>query len=144
MLFQTSSCMKIAGPVTFFAIWLWILKSFLNGYITNFIIQIQFWKISSFMSQKSLTGVFGTPCIMYITCKLIPPGVFHLLKNPPLSPLPYHQYSWTMVCTVGENIIATIKMRNNLWYPLKMVIFQYCDGNIGLFLTFVIALSTLR
>ena len=22
--------------------------------------------------------------------------------------------------TVGENIIATIKMLNNLWYPLKM------------------------
>ena len=26
-------------------------------------------------------------------------------------------------CTVGENIIATIKMRNNFCYPLKMVIF---------------------
>ena len=25
--------------------------------------------------------------------------------------------------TVGENIIATIKMRNNFCYPLKMVIF---------------------
>ena len=25
--------------------------------------------------------------------------------------------------TVGENIIATIKMRNNYCYPLKMVIF---------------------
>ena len=24
--------------------------------------------------------------------------------------------------TVGENIIATIQMRNNFWYPLKMVI----------------------
>ena len=27
------------------------------------------------------------------------------------------------VNTVGENIIATIKMRNNFWYSLKMVIF---------------------
>ena len=27
-------------------------------------------------------------------------------------------------CTVGENIIATIKMRKYLWYHLKMVIFQ--------------------
>ena len=26
-------------------------------------------------------------------------------------------------CTVGENIIATIKMRNNFCYPLKMAIF---------------------
>ena len=26
--------------------------------------------------------------------------------------------------TVDENIIATIKMRNNFCYPLKMVIFQ--------------------
>ena len=25
--------------------------------------------------------------------------------------------------TVGENITATIKMRNNFWYPLKMDIF---------------------
>ena len=29
--------------------------------------------------------------------------------------------------TVDKNIIATIKMRNKFWYPLKM----YC--NIGLF-----------
>ena len=31
--------------------------------------------------------------------------------------------------TVGENIIATIKMRNNFCYPLKMVIwtFLYCS-----------------
>ena len=28
-----------------------------------------------------------------------------------------------MYCTVGENIIATINLRNNIWYPLKMVIF---------------------
>ena len=26
--------------------------------------------------------------------------------------------------TVGENIIATIKMQNNLCYPLKIVIFS--------------------
>ena len=26
-------------------------------------------------------------------------------------------------CTVGENIIATIKIRNNFCYPLKMIIF---------------------
>ena len=35
--------------------------------------------------------------------------------------------------TVGENIIAAIKMQNNFWYPLKMVIFQYIVNNIGLF-----------
>ena len=29
----------------------------------------------------------------------------------------------SLYITVGENIIATIKMRNNFWYPLKMVIF---------------------
>ena len=27
------------------------------------------------------------------------------------------------VCTVGENIITTIKMRNDFCFPLKMVIF---------------------
>jgi hypothetical protein len=32
-------------------------------------------------------------------------------------------YGLLFVCTVGENIIATIKMRNNFCYPLKMVIF---------------------
>ena len=30
---------------------------------------------------------------------------------------------WVNLDTVGENIIATIKKRNNFWYPLKMVIF---------------------
>ena len=51
-----------------------------------------------------------------------------------------HKYTYTQThtltlihYTVGENIIATIKMRNNFCYPLKMVIFQYCDSNIGLF-----------
>ena len=29
--------------------------------------------------------------------------------------------------TVGENIIATIKMRNDFCYPLKMVTFLYCS-----------------
>ena len=29
--------------------------------------------------------------------------------------------------TVGENIIATIKMRNNFCYPLKMVIFPILE-----------------
>ena len=38
-----------------------------------------------------------------------------------------------IVPTVGENIIATIKMRNNVCYPLKMLFFQYCDSNIRLF-----------
>ena len=28
----------------------------------------------------------------------------------------------TIQYTVGENIIGTIKMQNNFWYPLKMVI----------------------
>ena len=49
--------------------------------------------------------------------------------------------------TVDENIIATIKMRNNLCYPLKIVIFRYCNSNIGLFPispNLVIALTTLR
>ena len=27
------------------------------------------------------------------------------------------------LCTVGENIVATIKMRNDFCYPLKKVIF---------------------
>ena len=43
--------------------------------------------------------------------------------------------------TVGENIIATIKMRNNCCYPLKM------RNNIGLFSiapNLVIALPTLQ
>ena len=49
--------------------------------------------------------------------------------------------------TVGENIIATIKMQNNFCYSLKMVIFPIYDSNIGLFSIaphLVIALSTLR
>ena len=49
--------------------------------------------------------------------------------------------------TVGENIIATSKIRNNFCYPLRIVIFQYCDSNIGLFSIaphLVIALPTLR
>ena len=29
----------------------------------------------------------------------------------------------TSTGTVGENIIATIKMQNNFWYPLRMVFF---------------------
>ena len=32
-------------------------------------------------------------------------------------------YIYCIHYTVGENIIATIKMRNNLCYPLKMVNF---------------------
>ena len=43
--------------------------------------------------------------------------------------------------TVGENIIATIEMRNNFWYPFKMA------RNIELFSIaphLVIALPTLR
>ena len=54
---------------------------------------------------------------------------------------------FTYYYTVGENIIATIKMRNNFCYPLKMIIVQYCDSNIGLFSIaphLVIALPTLR
>ena len=35
--------------------------------------------------------------------------------------------------TVGEIIIAIIKMRKYFWYPLKILDFQYCDSNIGLF-----------
>ena len=38
-------------------------------------------------------------------------------------------------CTVGENIIATIKMRKYFWYHLKMVIFQ---------VTIIFSLSPLR
>ena len=52
----------------------------------------------------------------------------------------FHQTS-----TVGENIIATIKMRNNFCYPFKMVIFRY--RNIELFSIaphLVIGLPTLR
>jgi hypothetical protein len=33
--------------------------------------------------------------------------------------------------TVDENIIATIKMRNNFCYPLKMVIFPIKNGNFS-------------
>ena len=59
--------------------------------------------------------------------------------------MPFWQF-----CTVVENIIATIKMRNNFCYSLKMVIFpilrqQY--WNIGYFSIaphLVIALPTLR
>jgi hypothetical protein len=34
--------------------------------------------------------------------------------------------------TVGENIIATIKIRKN-YDAIQSFIFQYCDTNIGLF-----------
>ena len=46
---------------------------------------------------------------------------------------------------VDENIIDAPKMRNNFWYHIKMVIFQYCDSNFGLFFfapNLVIALPT--
>jgi hypothetical protein len=49
-------------------------------------------------------------------------------------------------CTVGENIISTIKMRNSFCYHLK-IFFQYCDRNIVLFSIaphLVIILPTLR
>jgi hypothetical protein len=36
----------------------------------------------------------------------------------------YLKRIWGDVCTVGENIIDTTKMRNNFSYPLKIVIFQ--------------------
>ena len=49
--FRTSSFVKIAGPVTFFAIWYQMR-------ISNFRIQKQIRKISSRMSYKSLKGVF--------------------------------------------------------------------------------------
>ena len=45
-------------------------------------------------------------------------------------------------CTVEENIIATIKMRNNFCYPLKLVIFPILLSQYWTFL--VIALPTLR
>ena len=48
---------------------------------------------------------------------------------------------------VGENIIGAPKMRNNFWYPVKMVIFQICDKNNKLQKIaphLVIALPTLR
>ena len=36
------------------------------------------------------------------------------------------------LCTVGENIIATTKIRNN-YGAIKSFIFQYCESNIELF-----------
>ena len=36
---------------------------------------------------------------------------------------PLHPEADTILYTVGENSIATIKIRNNFWYPSKMVFF---------------------
>ena len=41
--------------------------------------------------------------------------------------------------TVGENIIATIKMRKYFWCPLKMVIFLNCSPFSYRFSNFAIA-----
>ena len=38
----------------------------------------------------------------------------------------FASFKYYLISTVGENIIATFKMRNNFCCPLKMVIFQYC------------------
>ena len=42
------------------------------------------------------------------------PGIIERIRNPNKIPTEH---------SVGENIIATIKMQNNFWYHLKMVIF---------------------
>jgi hypothetical protein len=50
------------------------------------------------------------------------------------------RHIWLRLCIshkVGENIFTTIKMWNNYWYPLKMVIFSIAPH-------LVIALPTLR
>ena len=55
------------------------------------------------------------------------------------------QTFYLFILTVGENIIAVMKMQNNFWYPLKMSFLQYCDSNILLFSIaphLVVALST--
>ena len=46
--------------------------------------------------------------------------------------------------TVDENIIATIKMRNNFCYPLEMVIFPILLSQFSIAPHLVIALPTLR
>ena len=49
--------------------------------------------------------------------------------------------------TVGENIIAAIKMQNNFGTLLKLSFLQYCDCNMGFFSVashLVITLPTLR
>ena len=38
-----------------------------------------------------------------------------------------------MYCIVGENIIASIKKRNNYVAIQSFIFLQYCDSNIGLF-----------
>ena len=48
---------------------------------------------------------------------------------------------------LDKNIIGAPKMRYHFWYPIKMIIFQYCEDNIGLFSIaphLVIALLTLQ
>ena len=42
----------------------------------------------------------------------------------------------------GENMIATTKIRNN-YDAIQSFIFQYCFGNIGLFLLLLVKLSIL-
>ena len=49
------------------------------------------------------------------------PFISQLNVNTNSMTLTFLYYSRTY--TVGENIIAAIKMRNNLCYPLKMIIF---------------------
>ena len=44
----------------------------------------------------------------------------------------YNRYSTYCALTVGENIIATTKIRNN-YCAIQSFIFQCCDSNIGLF-----------
>ena len=49
--------------------------------------------------------------------------------------------------TMDDNIFGAPKMCNNLWSSIKIFIFQYCGGKIGLFSIAphtIIALSTLQ
>ena len=109
-----------------------IIKSLLY-YIHLFIIQnsntldLHFWIFNQFDKLQ--------PLHKYLLSALKPNNLFiHSLSS-------IHIYRYLhklqIYSTVGENIIATFKMQNNFWYPLKMVIFSIAPH-------LVIALPTLR
>ena len=112
---------------------------------------------SVFSLSLSLSLPLSIPLSLYFLVLLLYILIFYPFLIAPLSiPISIssifvvdHQQSSVElqeVPTVSDTIIATIKMRKNFWYPLKMVIFLILRSNIGHFSSashLVIAFTTI-